>query len=438
MSYIGIRQLAGIGIADIDVYGTNRRKKYMKYDFKGTVQFYRSKAQSNEKIGAEDSLYTGQFGFDSYNKEHCPKGSVIYYLDKDGKAIEDKEFTGYVSSYFSIWPPKIDKEKSNVILYAKASDSSAATELLEYECKEWNKDNKSFSTPSTKLKITKLKTENIGDKNYYKISVQCVEAFENDISIIAKYNGQDVGRIIVKANAKVYETTIQPVLINFGTTASTSVGTADHEKFVTDLVAYFNKQSFNQAYIRGKLAEKTHTVTLLKSDFLKDDVVKEKGKYKNLFVNYTESSQKNAEEYNNLIEQRYASIYHRVTENQSNIEKMENCIKLILNTFKNDFDYDKISNIEKAKQFHENKVATNAWEKIKDTFYKDYFQYKTEYLKGQSVNLNQNGTVYIFINNSIEGGKNEYTKTQAYSTRRSGKTHIFNSPDGADLQSVLL
>ena len=409
---IGIRNQADIGIGDIDVYGTDRRKKNTIFDFNGTIQFYRSKNHSEGKLGAEDPFYNGEFGFDLYDKDHCPKGSVIYYLDQNGKPIENKNYSGYVAPYLSIWPPKIDKEKSSVILYAKASDNTSVIDLLKYECKEWNKVTKDFSVLSEdkKLEVEKLQTAN--SEKYYRIKIQCIKPFENDISIVAKYNEKEVGRIIVKANAKVYETTIQPVLINFGVIASTTIQLKDNDKFVKDLLTYFNKNSFNQAYIKGKLADETHMVTFLKSDFIKDDVVKEKGKYKNLFVNYTESNQKNAEEYNNLIEQRYASIYHEVTENQANIEKMENCIKLILNKFKNDFDYDKTSNIKKAKQFHENHVATNAWNIIKDTLYKDYFQYKTEYLKSQSVNLSPNNIIYIFINNSIEGGKNEDAKTK--------------------------
>ncbi|WP_308006492.1 M12 family metallo-peptidase [uncultured Chryseobacterium sp.] len=421
---IGIRNLADIGIADIDVYGTNRRKKNV-FDFKGTVHFYRSKPQTKGKIGSDDPDYSGQFGFDLYNIEHCPKGSVIYYLDQEGKFIKDKEYTGYVSSYLNIWPPKVDKEKSNVILYVKASDGSKVPELLEYECKEWNKDSKTFSIPSTKIEITKMNTENSDGNNYYKINIQCIESFENDISINTKYNENIVGRIIVKANAKIYETTIQPVLVSFGDTASTSIEIKDHETFVIGLVNYFNNKSFNQAYIRGKLADKTHAVTFLKSDFLKDDVVKLKNK--NLFVNYTESNQINAQVYNNLIQQRYASIYYNISKNQANIEKMENCIKLIIKEFKSDFNYGTVSNLKKAKQFHENHVATNAWNKIKDTLYKDYLQYKAEYLKNQAVNLNQDNIIYVFINSSVEGGKNEISKAQAYSVRESGKTHIFNS-----------
>ncbi|MFC7346556.1 hypothetical protein ACFQO9_07520 [Chryseobacterium zhengzhouense] len=422
--YIGIRNLADIGVSDIDMYGTDKRKKTI-FNFEGSIKFYRSMAQSEGKLGSEDTLYTGRFGFDLYNEKHCPKGSVIYYLDKEGKEIENKNYSGYVSPYLSIWPPKVDQEKSNVILYIKADNNSRIPESLEYECREWNKGNKSFSTLSTKLKITKLNIEKMGDANCYKIYVQCIEPFENDISIIAKYNGSIVGRIIAKANAKIYETIIQPVLVSFGDIASKSIGTAGHEKFVKDLVLYFNNRSFNQAYIRGKLAKETHTVTFLTNDFLKGDVVKLKNK--NLYVNYTESNQKNAQEYNNLIQQRYTSIFHNMAINQVNIEKMENCIKLILNAFKADFDYGIISNLKKAKKFHENHIATNAWNKIKDNLYKDYLQYKSEYLKNQAVNLSQNNIIYIFINSSIEGGKNEVSKTQAYSMRESGITHIFDS-----------
>ena len=228
----------------------NKKKKPIECTYTGTVKFYRSKAQSLGKLGKEDSEYNGEFGFDLYNKEHCPKKSFIYYYGIDGKLLENQsgeEFNGYVCPYMSIWPPKIDKNKSSVTLYVKANsarnEDANVPEFLDYECYEWNINTKSFSSASSKLKISKIKTET----NDFKIKIDCIEPFENDISIVAKCGSNIVGRIIVKANAKVYETVIQPVLVSFGDSSSTSIGTTDHEKFITDLASYFNKQSINQS-----------------------------------------------------------------------------------------------------------------------------------------------------------------------------------------------
>ncbi|MGK6342364.1 hypothetical protein ACMGDK_09005 [Chryseobacterium sp. DT-3] len=434
MKNIDIRNLATIGVADVDVYKTDR-KKFAKYKLEGDITFYRSKTSMkdklniNGKLGLDDSGYMGQFGFDKHNIEHCPTGSIIHYKNKEGKKITDKQYTGYSCPYISIWPPKINKEKSYVLLYVSTDNNNEVPELLEYECKEWNKNSESFVTMTNKIIVTKQRTETAtnSDDKYYKIKIECIEPFENDISVEAKYESKTVGRLIVKANAKVYETIIQPVFISFDSTPSTNVELKNHKEFefVNKLHDFFNKQSFNQAYIRGNLAEHTHVVKLEKSDFLKDDVVKMKGR--NLFVNYQENNQRNALIYNDLIENKYSALFYNVTVIQKNIEKMNACIKTIIQAFKKNFKYDKESNLKKAKKFHEDHTATNAWNQIKDTLYKEYLDYKSEYLKNKVVHLNQKNIIYVFINTSIEGGKNEDAKTQAYSYRSSGITHIFKS-----------
>lgn len=434
MKNIDIRNLAKIGVADVDVYKTDRRK-YTKYKLEGDVTFYRSKTSmidkltKKDRIGVDDSGYIGQFGFDKYNPEHCPTGSIIYYRNKEGKKITDKLYTGYSCPYVSIWPPKVNKEKSYVFLYVSTENNNAVPELLEYECKELNENNDSFISITNKITVTKERTETVpnSDDKFYKIKIECLEPFEKDISVEAKYEGKTVGRLVVKANAKVYETTIQPVFISFDSVPSTTVELKDHKEFefVNKLHNFFNKQSFNQAYIKGNLAEHTHVVKFDKADFLKDDVVKMKGK--NLFVNYQENNQRNALIYNDLIEKKYSALFYNVVEIQKNIEKMQASIKTILQAFKKNFKYDNESNLKKAKKFHEDHTATNAWNQIKDTLYKEYLNYKSEYLKSKVVHLNQDKIVYIFVNMSVEGGKNEDAKTQAYSYRNSGITHIFKS-----------
>lgn len=440
---IGIRNIGDIGIADIDVYGTDLNKQVL---FKvGTkVNFYRSVAQSEGKLGKADTSYKGEFGFDLYNKEHSPKGSVIYYLDENGRNIKNKEYDDYISSYLSIWPPNVDKEKSSLILYVKANDNSQIPDSIEYECQEWNESNKTFNKASTKLKITKLNAENVKGINYNKINIQCIDAFKNDHSVVAKINNTIAGRIVVKANAKIYETTIQPVLIYLDSESSPKVEKKEISElnFISKLSNYFNNNSFNQTYLKGKLADKLHVVRFLEKDLTTNleepdnPIVKKRGK--DLYVNYFERNQKNARLYNNYIEQRYSALFYNVSEIQKNIENMQKCIKEILDIFKEDFSYSKESNLKKAKKFHEDHVATKTWDKVLATnFYSQYLDYKAEYLKSKLVHLDQDKKVYVFINMSIEGGKNPDSKTQAYSVRGSGVTHIFksavNDPDGLAL-----
>lgn len=424
---IGIRNLADIGVSDIDVYGTGKRKKTI-FKFGGTVKFYRSKDQSEEKLGEDgklgknDKSYTGKFGFDLYNENHCPKGSVIYYSDMEGKAIQDKEYKGYISPYLSIWPPKVDEEKSNIILYVKADDNSGIPESLEYECKEWSKDSKIFSITSTKLEITKLNTENLGEKSYYKINIKCTGFFENDISVVAKYNGNVVGRIIVKANAKVYETIIQPVLINFGSTASSSITILDkHDEFIENtFLPFLKNKSFNQSYIKGKLADKSKSVTFSKDDFFSKQILFNEGK-----VLYANRSKKR--DYNSLVEERFAAYNSDAQEKQSIKEELMAAAFDIIKAFKQNFNFGSDSNLKKAKKFDDENKATVAWKNINvQTAYAKYNALKEKY-KGDNF-VDKKNTTYLFYSYDLEACKNQNStdKVRAFSLTEGGTVHIFN------------
>ncbi len=422
MNDIGIRELVDIGTADIDVYNTNRRKKKIKNDFKGTVEFYRSSAQSEKKLGAKDTLYTGQFGFDSYIKEHCPKGSVIYYLDEKGKQIENQEYNNYVCPYFSVWPPKIDKEKSKIILYVKASDGSNIADFLEYECKEWSPNSKTFSIATAKLKIAKESTETYNKKDYYRISITCTEAFENDISIEAKYGNNTIGRMIAKANAKVYETIIQPVLINFGDKASASVDLlSKHDEFVEKtFLSFFNKNSFNQCYIRGKLAEKTKSVTFSKDEFFTKELFYTEGK--KIYLNRL----KNAD-YNDLIEERFAAYNSGAQEKQQVKEELMDAAFEILTAFKKNFKYSDSNDLKKAKKFYEEKIATIAWkDPIVQNAYAHYKILKEKYTGENQVD--KKNTTYVFYSHDLEASKyrTSVDKVRAFSAVSKGTVHAFN------------
>lgn len=419
---IGIRNLADIGVSDIDVYGTDLRKKNNLFEFKGAVQFYRSKAQSDGKLGAEDTLYKGQFGFDSYNKDHCPAGSVIFYRDKDGKSIEDKNFPGYVSSYLSIWPPKIDKEKSNVILYLKSSDNSEIPESLQYECKEWNNNDKNFTTLSKKLNITKMNKEIFGTKSYHKINLQCIEPFDNDISVIAKIDEKEVGRIIVKSNSKVYETIIQPILIKFETTTSPTINLLDHhDEFIENtFFPFFQNNSFNQSYIKGKLAEKSKSVTFSKDEFITKKILYNEGKKL-----YLDRLQKRS--YNNLVEERFAAYNSDAQEKQAIKEELVNIAFDLLKAFRENFKYGDSNNLKKAKKFYEDKKATNAWNDVNvQTAYAKYKALKEKY-KGENY-VDKKNVTYLFYSYDLEACKyeNSADKVRAFSQTEGGTVHIFN------------
>lgn len=429
MKNIDIRYPANIGIADIDVYNTKDDKSFSDQVI---VEFFRSSTHSAGLVGSKDTGYHGEFGFDAFNSKIMPKGSISNYLDLDGKEIQASDSPKYISPYLSIYPPGFGDDKSKITLYIKATDKKKGTKgEIEFSFVSSKGENKNANINI--LGNNKILLESGSPKT---LTLQCRKPFKEDVFLEARSGIKKVGQIVIKANAKIYETTIQPVMINWGTTASKSIELIDHEKFVQDLAAYFNTNSLNQAYIKGNLAKKTHSVTFLKSDFTKDSVLKElsaeddpcgnthKG---GLFVNYgNKGSVLNANSYNDLVEQRYAALGSDNKEKQDIKEKIQQAMMELIAAFKKDFKYDKQSNLDKAKSFHKEAKVTNIWKKTEvANAYKKYEDLRKNY-KGD-VELDRKKTIYIFINKNIEGGRDPLNKTQAYSLGSSGVVHIFDS-----------
>jgi len=430
MKNIDIRNPAIIGVANIDIYKTNDENGFSD---EAKLEFYRSAKSSQGIIGAKDDEYNGEFGFDIFNEKIMPKSYLPYYKDIDGKDIKINDRPKYICSYLSIYPPKFGAKKSKVTLYIKVIDKKNKKSSGEIDFIFSNSKNDDINNNLSIVGGNKVKIESNITKT---LIIQCTSAFDNDIYLDAKIGTKKIGRIIIMANSKIYQTTIQPVLINWGTTASKTVDPIEHEEFIKNLEIYFNSNSFNQSYIIGKLAEKTHSVTFLKSDFTKKDVLKEMAEETDpcgrinkggLFVNYGNKGEfVNARNYNALVEERYAALNSNNKEKQIAKEKLDVAMKELIKVFSKDFKYDKQSNLSKAKEFHKDAVVTNIWKKqeVIDA-YNNYVKLRKDY-KG-SVYLDHTKTIYVFINKNIEGGRDPITKTQAYSLNSSGVVHVFNS-----------
>lgn len=430
MKKIDIRNLANIGVANIDVYKTNGENNFSD---EAKLEFYRSSKNSQGIVGAKDDEYKGEFGFDAFNEKIMPKSYLPYYKDLDGNEIKITDRSKYICPYVSIYPPKFGVEKSKITLYIKVIDKKNKKSNGEIDFTFSSSKDNSTSNNLTIAGGNKVKIESNITKT---LIIQCNTSFDNDIYLDAKIGNKKIGRIIIKTNSKIYQTTIQPVLINWGNTSSKTIDVIDHEQFIKDLAIFFNKNSFNQSYIIGNLAEKTHSVTFLKSDFTKKNVLKEMAEETDgcgrinsggLFVNYGSKGEfVNARNYNSLVEERYAALNSNNKEKQTAKEKLEVAMKELIKVFSKDFKYDKQSNLSKAKEFHKDKVVTNIWKKQEVTdAYNNYLKLRKDY-RGD-VYLDQSKTIYIFINKNIEGGRDPVTKTQAYSLNSSGVVHVFNS-----------
>lgn len=438
MKNIDIRNLGKIGVSNIDVYKSNRRKIIQAKYGGGKIQFFRSIFQMNGKLGIDDKKYSGTFGFDLYNSNINPKGSVIDYYDIKGEKITKKNYNEYICPYLSIWPPNSEKNKDTVILYVSVSpnDNSNIEEILEYNILEKDQDN--FKKTTNALTITKGTEKDQNDKTVHKIIIKCVRSFENDITIEAKNQGNIIGRIIVKANANIYTTTIQPVVISFDD--KVLLGTKEHDSFVKKLESFFNDNSFNQSYIKGTLAKNTHTLSLLKNEFLQKKILEEIESSQNqggLFVNYTEDNQVNAKVYHNSIQDKYAAELAENKSKQKAKERLEAAMDQLINVFQDKFKYSHESDLRKAKRFYTDKIAYNVWNlaEVKKA-YENYKNLKKNYTG--DIFLDKTNKIYLFINLEIEGGRNPDSKAQAYSLPDSGTCHIFSSAYKDDASNSLI
>lgn len=430
MKNIDIRNLAGIGVTNVDVYKTNKRKQAQLTYNKGTVQFYRSIEQSQNKFGKEDLTYVGQFGYDLYNKDYCPKDSISKYYDLAGNLITTNS-SEYISPYISIWPKSINVTKGSITLYPVMNDGSKIIEFLEYECKEL--ENNQFTKNTTKIKVDKVPLNTQKKEDQHKILIECTEAFENDISIIAKYEGKPIGRIIVKANSKLYQTEIQPIKVKFADIAADKIedlNTGHDQLMDKKLLPLFNNKSFNQTYIKGTLAGTTKMITLKKSDFSKliqktqiPAAVKEDNPN---FVDGNYISDKVA--YNNTLERKLAYLLDPENVNRQKIkDQISKVIIKIINNLKNDFQYGNKIDLKKAKDFYDNKKATALWNKPEIiTYIKEYEELKSNFTG--DVFLNKNKKSYIFYTEEIEGiYRPPADIVQAFSANESCTCHIFNN-----------
>lgn len=430
MKNIDIRNLAGIRVADVDVYKTNKRKQAQLTYNKGTVQFYRSIEQSISKFGKEDQSYLGQFGYDLYNNEYCPKDSIKTYYDLTGNFITT-DSSEYICPYISIWPKSINLKKGSITLYPVMSDESKILEFLEYECKELE-DNQ-FKKNTTKITVTKTPPDPKKKDDRHKILIQCTEFFDNDICIIAKYDGKPIGRIIAKANSKIFQTEIQPIRVKFADVQEDTIEDLNigHDKFIKEkLLPVFNGNSFNQTYIIGTLAKTTKLIVLKKSNFSKlieeTKLPSELKELNSSFVDGYYVTDKSA--YHNSLERKLAYLLDPENLKRQKIkDQISKVIIKIINTLKNDFQYGDKVDLKKAKSFYDNKIATSLWNKPEtQTYIKEYEELKKEFTG--DVFLNKNKKVYIFYTEEVEGMyRPPRDIVQAFSANESCTCHIFNN-----------
>lgn len=415
-------------------------------NFIACIDFYRSFENSKNEFGSKDTGYNGGFGFDRFNSKNCSESWSKEYQKLSTILPEDLEGTGkkYFCGYLSIWPPKIegntDDKKSTIPLIVKANKANKVGKKKTGEIIFTSSDPERLIVDPSNITIEIDKTANI--------TVKCLKAFETDLEITVKAKDEEqiLGKLIVKANAKIYYTTIQPVEVVFEDTYSDALEVQNHDSFITGLVSDFNSKSYNQAYIYGKIAKETHKIKIPMSEMTSKEIVKKKAGItgvdadgKSVFYkggNFVDNINV-APYYNIIVEEWYAAYLadkekaatnpENYIEKRKNKQQLESAMRKTLLCFGKYFQYDKVSNLKMAKEYCTAKKAKLAWEqKDVQEAYTEYKKMKEQYSSSVAY-INKNEKLHFFYTRQIEGMREAISKAQAYSVTESGVAHIFDS-----------
>jgi len=233
---IGIRNLADIGVADIDVYGTRRRKLNVYPNI--FVLFFRSVNQSTGALPKIENLkikydeqYNGSFGFDTYIPKLYPAREIkaSYIINNDiqtkigTKFLDRNEFklkeVGDENYYISSACILKDKELKLQIkgFLQRLRDSYNISKIFfkfvrldEQKLPIKNNSSKFENYPEENLKIISGQEITLSNNEIFtaEINIKAVKEYTDHIGLICYYineEGQDVliGQCNFSPNSKI-------------------------------------------------------------------------------------------------------------------------------------------------------------------------------------------------------------------------------------------
>ncbi|WP_297971347.1 hypothetical protein [uncultured Capnocytophaga sp.] len=425
--------------------------------FIACIDFYRSREHSEGKYGKLDTQYNGEFGFDRFDSKVCAEGLFSEY-EKIRTVLTSENTYGkekvYLCPYLSIWPPEIKvdgktiKKKNEVTLFVKANKATDISKKNERATKATIVFSLEGENLKNEIVISPNKLDLEIGKEAKPISIKCNAPFKKDIKLIAKSvdEGQVLGQLIIKANAVVYQTTLQPIEIIFGSAnkdIANDLPTTIDNRFFEKLVEYLNTKSLNQAYIHLTLASTIKQVTFSKQEFEIKGLfyTKDGDTYLKMGANdgndelnndkdklNKKKDQSKALEYNNLVESRYAARLKNLQNEQNQKERVDKKKQIFINEFKKYYKYERGDKLKRVRKYHSKKMVKTIWEKenIKALF-EEWKKEEEAYLqlKSNSISLDKNGQLHAFFTKDILTAGNPDRKTLAYSAPASGVSHIF-------------
>ena len=425
--------------------------------FIACIDFYRSREHSEGKYGKLDTQYNGEFGFDRFDSKVCAEGLFSEY-EKIRTVLTSENTYGkekvYLCPYLSIWPPEIKvdgktiKKKNEVTLFVKANKATDISKKNERATKATIVFSLEGENLKNEIVISPNKLDLEIGKEAKPISIKCNAPFKKDIKLIAKSvdEGQVLGQLIIKANAVVYQTTLQPIETIFGSAnkdIANDLPTTIDNRFFEKLVEYLNTKSLNQAYIHLTLASTIKQVTFSKQEFEIKGLfyTKDGDTYLKMGANdgndelnndkdklNKKKDQSKALEYNNLVESRYAARLKNLQNEQNQKERVDKKKQIFINEFKKYYKYERGDKLKRVRKYHSKKMVKTIWEKenIKALF-EEWKKEEEAYLqlKSNSISLDKNGQLHAFFTKDILTAGNPDRKTLAYSAPASGVSHIF-------------
>jgi len=419
--------------------------------FIACIDFYRSREHSEGKYGKLDTQYNGEFGFDRFDSKVCAEGLFSEY-EKIRTVLTSENTYGkekvYLCPYLSIWPPEIKvdgktiKKKNEVTLFVKANKATDISKKNERATKATIVFSLEGENLKNEIVISPNKLDLEIGKEAKPISIKCNAPFEKDIKLIAKSvdEGQVLGQLIIKANAIIYTTTLQPIEIIFGSAnkdIANDLPTTIDNRFFEKLVEYLNTKSLNQAYIHLTLASTIKQVTFSKQEFeikglfyTKDgDTYLKMGRndHKDELNDDEKKDQSKALEYNNLVENRYAARLNNLQNEQNQKERVDKKRQIFINEFKKYYKYKESDNSKKVNKYRSEKMVKTIWGKKDITaLFEEWKKEEEAYLQMQSnISLDKKGQLHAFFTKDILTAGNPKRKTLAYSAPASGVSHIF-------------
>ena len=419
--------------------------------FIACIDFYRSREHSEGKYGKLDTQYNGEFGFDRFDSKVCAEGLFSEY-EKIRTVLTSENTYGkekvYLCPYLSIWPPEIKvdgktiKKKNEVTLFVKANKATDISKKNERATKATIVFSLEGENLKNEIVISPNKLDLEIGKEAKPISIKCNAPFEKDIKLIAKSvdEGQVLGQLIIKANAIIYTTTLQPVEIVFANINNNKVDnlpTTIDNRFFEKLVEYLNTKSLNQAYIHLTLASTIKKVTFSKQEFenkglfyTKDgDTYLKMGAndHKDELNNNEKKDQSKASEYSILVENRYAARLNNLQNEQNQKERADKKKQNFINELKKYYKYERGDKLKRVHKCHSEKMVKTIWGKKDITaLFEEWKKEEEAYLQMQSkISLDKKGKLHAFFTKDILTAGNPKRKTLAYSDIASGVSHIF-------------